>query len=227
MAAGEWYETGATIVFCKSGILGDGQHRLGGCEESGVTIKAQVIFGAPDESFAYMDIGVKRTPGDIFTINGVENANLMAAATARLQNIRYIWPRGYLIKAPGMTAAELYESFLKHDGLKASVKYGRAFGKNRFLEASLATALHYVCARKCREDADRFFFKAASGVGILKKNEPEARLRDRLTENLGTLSKMSVRYKSALVIKAWNARRAGLTPRSIEFDSEETFPRPR
>ena len=227
MVAGDWHDTGATIVFCKSGALGDGQHRLGGIVESGATIKAQIVFGAPDESFAYMDIGAKRTPGDIFTINGVENANLMAAATARLQSIRYIWPRGYTKKAPGKTAAELYDIFLEHEGLKASAKFGRAFGKNRFLEMSLATALHYVCAQKSRDAADRFFNKVATGTGILKTNEPESRLRDRLTANLGAVSKLSIRHKSALTIKAWNSSRAGLTPKSIAFDDEENFPRPR
>ncbi len=225
MSAGNWRDTGATIVFCKSGILGDGQHRLGGCVESGVTMNAQIIFGRPDDSFAYMDMGAKRTAADIFTINGVENAVLMSAATAKVASVRYVWSRGLVAKSPGLTAAQLYDLYLNHIGIQRSAQYGRDFNTKRLLEASLATALHYLCARKNREEADRFFRKSASGLGILKKNDPCARLRERLIDNLTGNSKLPARHKAALVIKAWNNHRAGLSPRRLDFDLDETFPR--
>lgn len=226
MTEGRFHWTRLPIIFSDAGRLIDGQHRLIACVKSGVTIKSDVVFGAPDEAFAYIDVGKKRSSGDIFAIEKVENANLMAAATLKLISILELWPRS-LGKSPNLTVSEVYERYAAFPRLSESAHFGHAFNKARIMEGSLATALHYYCAQKNRAMANEFFEKVATGVGITGKNDPAARLRDRLIANLASEDKMSARRKAGLVIKAWNAFRDGRPCKVLKYTDDEAWPRAR
>src|SRR6185437_3150702 len=76
-----WKLTGETIILSKSGRLLNGQHRLHACIAAGIAFQTFVVFGVEDDAFAFMDVGRKRTAGDIFSIHGVTAANKMASAT--------------------------------------------------------------------------------------------------------------------------------------------------
>lgn len=226
MESGRFHWTRLPIIFSDAGRLIDGQHRLIACVKSGVTIKSDVVFGAPDEAFAFIDVGKKRSGGDIFAIKGVENANLVAAATLKMVAILELWPRS-VSKNPRLTVSEVYERFLAFPRFEESVHFGHIFNKARIMEGSLATALHYYCAQKNRAMADEFFEKVASGIGITGKSDPVNRLRDRLIANLAAEDKMHPRRKAGLTIKAWNAFRAGQPCKVLKYTDDETWPRAR
>ncbi len=228
MIKGTWPNTGATITFSKTGRLLDGQHRLSACVKVDMSINFDVRFGIEDSAFAFIDAGKKRSAGDIFSINGVKNARLMAAATSRLSNLQQGWPGGAKSdkQTYKLTAAEIYTQFLTHPELPKSTHYGMIFkDQGAFLETALATSLHYICAQKCRRDADIFFTMVADGIGLKSKRDPVARLRVRLLNNQTADEKFGMRKKAALTLKAWNVFRLGRTMGNLKFDDSEAFPR--
>lgn len=64
MRRGEWTPTHQGIAFSVSGKLIDGQHRLFAITKAGIAQSMLVVNGVPDEAFAVLDIGVKRSISD-------------------------------------------------------------------------------------------------------------------------------------------------------------------
>ena len=67
------------IVFDVSGKLIDGQHRLHAVISCGISVEMLVMTGAPIESGQIIDFGKPRTAGDVLKIDGIQNANNIAA----------------------------------------------------------------------------------------------------------------------------------------------------
>lgn len=65
MKNGEWKLLHQPIAFDEKGVLLDGQHRLLAVLQSGVTIETLVAWEAERASFDCIDIGAKRSLGDI------------------------------------------------------------------------------------------------------------------------------------------------------------------
>lgn len=214
MEAGEWRYTREPIIFSDAGRVIDGQHRLMACIEAEAPFTADVAFGAPDEAFAFIDVGAPRTAGDIFAINGVKSSIITASMT------RMVWKyqRGRNTVDGGtggkLTNAELYEEFLKMDGLQDSLPIVYKFQSSRLASPSVMGALHYICSRKNRAKADEFFHKICDGGA---GNGPAAELHRRLVKNATSADKMRVDYLAGLVLTAWNRDRKGLSGRGLSF----------
>ena len=224
MRNGLWIYTRQPIIFSDHERLIDGQHRLEACIESGDSFEADIAFGAPDEAFSRIDIGKKRTAADIFHIHGVENCNNIASAS------RWVWiyENDYMRGQHGdpgkhITPEELYEFYLTHPRLDDSMHIAHAFkNRERLVPPSLAMAIHYLCARKSRKQADDFFEKVSTGVGLMSKSDPAWKLRSRLiayAEQGGAGSRTRL---AGEIIQAWNAMRANRKSVKWEFDK---FPR--
>lgn len=221
-----WRYTRVPVIFSNKGRLIDGQHRLTACMESGVPLKADVAFGADDESFYCIDVGKKRTSADIFSINGVKDAPLMAAATAWVYNYD---TQGNLRRRGAsdnrLTSFELYEAYCNLPGLHDSAWSGRLVAKSKIAPPSLVCALHYICARKCRRAADDFFRKVGEGIGFSDKNDPAFKLHKQLIENALNNEKLTYPTIAAMFLKTWNASRGGRPIRKVDFQPDERFPR--
>lgn len=218
MKAGLWRETFETIQF--SHRLLQGQHRLHASVDSGCAFVAWVAFGADDKTFAYIDIGKKRTAGDIFAINGVGNHTVVAAA------VKWIW--GYenhertnraraASFASGVTdPGPLFEYYKTLDAvrLQASAKFASKFSAKRLPNPTLAVGVHYVCSGKSKAHADEFFEKVATGIGFTSKSDPAYKLRDRLTDASKPLSRAE---QAVYMIEAWNAARLGRKVSAFEY----------
>lgn len=221
-----WRYTRVPVIFSNQGRLIDGQHRLQACMESGVSLKADVAFGADDEAFYCIDIGKKRTSADIFSINGVKDAPLMAAATAWVVNYDSTGNMNRRGAADNrLTAYELYGEFCKYPGLHDSAWAGRLVAKSKIAPPSLVCALHYICARKSQRDADVFFRKVGEGIGWSSKNDPAFKLHKQLIENAIDQTKLTYPTIAAMFIKAWNASRGGRPIGKVDFQPDERFPR--
>lgn len=228
MKAGRWFFTGEPIIFSKNRLL-DGQHRLLACEQAGAAIECLVVVGAPDDAFAFIDVGKTRTASDIFAIHGVPNSQMMAAAT--------VWVVGYdsnsVRSAEGslrqrlglLDHEQLYGEYLKHPGLQESAHFGRLFAINKLAPPSLITALHYVCARKHRKEADAFFEQIADGLGFEGKKDPAYQLHKRLVDNAISQEKLTRSQIAAFFVKAWNARRLNRPVGVLRFNPDEPFPK--
>lgn len=220
MKAGRWRYTGEAIIFSKHRLI-DGQHRLHACLKSGAGFDANITFGAPDEAFAYIDIGRKRTAADIFSINGVQNAALISAAL----QVVLAYDNGRMRGNTRVDSATLHAEYLKHLEIQKSIKIGHAFAKSRVAPPAIMVALHYIAARKSREAADAFFTKLADGIGFAGKKDPAYMLRNRLINSMTAAEKLGRIQVAALTVKAWNAHRLGVPVGVLKFTADETFPR--
>lgn len=96
MISGSFKFNGESIVFGKSGVLLDGQHRLTACVNTGISFLSTVSFGVPDEARDTIDIGAARTLGDTLTIGGMKNGNNVVAVARSI---------GAYIKSGGCSVA--------------------------------------------------------------------------------------------------------------------------
>lgn len=225
MAAGQWEYTRVPIIFSDKGRLIDGQHRLTACVESGAIIETDVAFGAPDEAFAFIDIGKTRTAGDIFAINGVQDSSTIAAA------IKWVYKYNELkaLNNGGLrlSNAELYEYYLQHKGLHDSTKFASKANKTKIVAPSLITALHYLCAGKSRSQADAFYSLLCDGLGATGRFDPAFVVRNKLLDAAMSGDRMGTNMAAGLMINAWNLHRGGLSARGLRFDPNKAFPRVR
>lgn len=81
---GRFVLNGESIIFAWDGTLLNGQHRLEECAETGVPITSVVVFGVDPTAIETMDQGKTRTTGDILTMKGVPNANMVASISRHL-----------------------------------------------------------------------------------------------------------------------------------------------
>src|SRR3546814_15746831 len=71
----------------------------------------------------------------------------------------------------------------------------------------MMVALHYICARKNRAQADVFFESVGAGLGLNDRTAAAYKLHKRLVLNLGATAKLPQIMVAAFTIKAWNAQR--------------------
>jgi len=223
MKSGAWGHKGCgtcePIIFSDKGRILSAQHRLYGALLEGATFRALVVFGEPDENFAYIDQGRRRTAADVFSINGVPNY-LMAAATTR-------WLMSY--ERGGANSGddgaridasnqEAYEAYLGLPELQESIKRaGLRFAADRLPAPAVAVGVHYLCAQKSRRAADEYFEKIATGVGFLNSGEPAKKVRDFLTrQDAGRITRKEV---AAVLVQGWNAVRTNKRLTKISAES--------
>lgn len=230
MGEGRWRLTKQPIIFSKSHKLLDGQHRLHACVESGVTIQAWVDFGDDDDNFAFIDIGKPRGASDVFSISGVQNATLVSAATRLIYGYdtgRLTGSKSGLSISP--TPKELLEFYQTCAHLEKSLPVARLFADSRLAPPSVMMAMHYVCARKNRAQADGFFEQVATGIGFTSNKEPAYKLHKRLVDNLTGAARLPSLVIAAYTIKAWNAYRSGKPVGLLRWRGEqkpdESFPK--
>lgn len=223
-----WQYTGETIVFSGSGRLLNGQHRLVACINAGVRFPCLVAFDVPDDAFKFMDIGIRRTAGHIFSIEGIKNANLVAAIARIVYSYQSSNSWGGRVFSE-VENDDLLEFYYKHEGIQRSLKHARLL--HDLLVKRWAGACHYICAQKNRAEADEFFECIATGLKLDKKTDPRYVARKRLIDNRGKNpgDKQADAYLAAYVMKAWNARRRGEPLNFIKWRTEqnpnEVFPR--
>lgn len=224
MSAGRWHFTGQPIIFSAKRLI-DGQHRLAAIVKAGIAIDALIVFGAPDDSFAFIDVGRVRTAADVFSIHNVKFASIMASAVKWI----YEYENGRFSNAAGFTTTldheALFEEYQKHPGLQDSAWVAGEIAKTRLCSPSLMVAVHYVAAKKSRKEADEFFKKVGEGLGFTGKKDPAYKLHRRLIDSARSQEKLGRLQLTALVIKSWNAHRLGRDVGTLKFSPDETFPK--
>lgn len=228
MSAGLWGYTRTPIQFSDERLI-DGQKRLMAVVKSGITARFDIAFGAPDDSFDLIDIGEKRTAGHIFAIHGVPNWTLAAAATGIVVNYEAgTTQSGVTANSYGRRSSKaLYNEYQARPDLPRSIPFGRLFATNAGIAPpALMTALHYICAKHNRAQADEFFTKLATGENINRK-DAVFYLRKRLLGNKG-LERLSRVAIFALTLKAWNAMRGARPVGGLTYNPDrEVMPRAR
>lgn len=208
MKAGRWHMNGETIKIDKEGTILDGQHRLLACVQSDVSFVSYIVRGLEPEVYLTIDIGSKRTCSDALAREGVKHSAATASAVRWLIRIEQAhMSRGN--ESAELTPAKTLEEVAKHPeivtfaGLCCSVK---------FVPPSLLTALVYKFWQIDQDKAIAFLSDLQTGEN-LSSGDPVHTLRNRLIdmrmENKGRRVYTPYFEICALIIRAWNARRAG------------------
>ncbi len=224
MQRGQWTQNGETIKFSKTGRLLDGQHRLASIIKSGKSFTIPVVNGLDDKSFNTIDTGRLRTASDIISVNGYSNSSRVAATIKFLIAFEKGKFSSSNPKREGITNIDTIEYMNNNKGLIEFVDNASSiYIKTRHLSPSLLAGLHYIFSKVNVEQADHFFEKYHTGVG-LEKEDPILVLRDKLMQNSINKSKLKIRDKVILVITCWNAFRKGTKVKSIKLGTD-LFPK--
>lgn len=227
MSNGNWKFDGQPIRLSESGALLDGQHRLSAIIKSGTTQKFLIIKGIDEEAFKVMDTGKSRSSGDLFSIEGIDNAKAVASAS----KIIYRLKRG-TSSSGGSTSKESNTDLLNfyYDNPKISdfVSRGNTLYKefSRVLTPAQIGALSYLMAERSITHSEEFWNKLCTGIG-LDKGDPIRVLRTKLMDDkYVNKAKLPWREKVAIIYKTWNHYRKGTThSKFIRWDSsKEKFP---
>lgn len=224
---GEWEFNGDAIRFDAAGHLIDGQHRLLAVIQAGMPIVTLVVFGLEAPAMDTIDIGKRRSIGDIMFLHGETDATALAST------VNYVWTYKthgtWLVnQKQRATPAQLLAVLDQHPSIRQSILIGhRAGRKVREISRNLAAALHYLFSERDRTRADEFFELLASGAG-LELDDPIYRLRERLMNPRRKFMQrpMPLAEVAALTIKAWNAYSQGRRLRVLVWrpGQGEAFP---
>jgi hypothetical protein len=250
MLTGNWMETGEPLKFAGTGELLDGQHRLIAVIKAatdGITLPGgnklepqpdlkvwfTIAHGLDKDSQRAMDIGAPRSLADSLHLDRGETNVTTLASVIR---VVHAWESGYrkqIGKRELTTNASLLAFFDKDPDLfRNLVAAVRQENKRIPLAPSVLALAHYILEDRDPEEARFFFDRLADGQGMFK-GDPIYELRERLAEMRDRNGVGGHRYMAhtlALVIKAWNAFRAGEKVSILSFkmggQHPESFPEP-
>jgi hypothetical protein len=215
MRDGKWKRNGETVKFSKSGRLLDGQHRLAGCVQANKPFVSFVVLGLEDETFDTIDVGMKRTPGNMLAMAGIGNSNLTAAAARAAM---FLKPPSKIGNMRGGGATRVTEhEILDFVRAHPRVEYWSAFVKQHkgfsvFGNHALLAAMLFIFDSINPIAADDFSKKLLTGQN-LGEDDPILMLRNRLiqinTMNRTTRKLLDVREVAASIVNGWNAYREG------------------
>lgn len=228
MKGGTFNLTGDTIKFSVEGDLLDGQHRLHAIVKSNTTQQMMVARGLESESFKYIDIGKKRSAGDVLGIMGMKYPHRVAAVTKFImmfKNGNYAGAM-YSDAASKVTHAKISEYAEENlDSITESMRFG--FDKeNKIVPPVLLSAMHFIFKSINSNDADEFSWKLASGANLTKDN-PIYVLRQKMIMDIRQQKKIRSLEQLALFCKAWNLYRKNQRVSTLKWDGlKDPFPKP-
>lgn len=202
MAKGEWENTGEPIIVSDEKMLNDGQHRLMGLIEAGVSVTMDIRLGVARHAFGATNAGRKRSAGDaIGMMLEVKNANAVAAA-ARLI---LMYERGLPEHGEDrMSNNQIVGAIERWPDLPASFT-NHVVKLRRTLRNRVVSALAFIASRTANEaSVEEFFAVLQTGYGDAAN--PPHMLRELLIH--GTSISNSGRIATfAQCLIAWNAWR--------------------
>lgn len=186
-----------------------------------------VVRDIPAEVMPTVDAGAKRTYADALRIQGEENTAVLAAVTRRA----VLWDRGYRTKTGSLspTATELGAFLETHAQLRGSAEVANKLASKTLLPASIIGLCHWLFSDLDPDEAGHFLARLADGDG-LAADDPISALRNRIVKMRVGGGRVSETEALALVIMAWNARRAGETRSKLQLPrgglTSENIPEP-
>jgi hypothetical protein len=220
---------GETIVFADDvhgkEILSNGAHRLTAIAQStGPGVWSVVVRGVLLRTQETVDSGVARTSGDMLHLRGEANSNVLAAA---LLHVYVFTERGYFGYTGGgqhVTKTELAMTLQNNPGIHDSMNFAKTC-KTVVASGGLIVAAHYLTSRLDAGDAEYFFNRLGDGQGLVL-GDPILTLRNVLLKDRTVPVSMLPRRRAAIIVRAWNAYRAGERLTKFQWTGQDAFPRP-
>jgi hypothetical protein len=196
-----WEINGETIIFDAQGRLIEGQHRLQAVVDTDTSLWSLIVVGIDQDRFKTMGQGSKRSAGDILSIRGEKDARNLAAA------LRWVWRyehRQMMNPHPLITDDELADTIWVHQEIVDSITYGHQ--AQGLAAPGMVTALHYLCSRVHKADANDFFWRFTKGQN-LDEGHPILILRNSLMKSTKLRRVMRDERKAPMIVVAWNLLR--------------------
>jgi len=135
MAPGHWLFTGDAIRFTIKPELIDGQHRMRAPIEAEATLQMVCVFGLEPRAKHALDMGRKRSAGDVLALKGYSQSSRLSGAACQLLHIKHN------SQSVRVTNAEIEAIVEKHPKL-ADVTHH--FNSTCGISPALLTALYYI-----------------------------------------------------------------------------------
>jgi hypothetical protein len=200
MVNGDWELSDSCICFDVNENLINGQHRLQACVQSNISFYAFVARGMPITTYRVLDIGRKRTLGNLLHMEGHKQPTIVPAAARWLLKLKE--GKSTQSGRRKLSHAEIRRVVEAHEGLESSAhRTWNAFG----LKPSLLTAVHYITSELIGEQdlANDFVSVFVKGESFYKGDAAKA-WRERLIrmkENYMRLKDTDLLFGTA---HAWN-----------------------
>lgn len=219
MKHGDWRLTGETVIFSKQGILNDGQHRLLACIQAQVSFVTDVRFGVERDTFDCVDIGQKRSAAQVLGIEGEQNAAVLAGALRMLISYRM---KNYHLNIKGVQPSIIAEVLHKNPKMRdSSARAQSTYREFKLIPPSALCLCHFLFASINKEEADQFMLDLGAGVSM-KKDDPVMALR-RFAMNSPLTGKTASAFFVPLIIRTWNARRAGIDIKHLRSPTDSNW----
>lgn len=240
-----WHDTNEGPVYDTHKILRDAQHRYLAIikaaqalieknvieAEDEFSVRMWVTRDAPEESFAFLNIGMNRTMANQLYIAGHGNSTTLAAICRRIAMWEAGHPTGYTYRP---TRAEIMEALENHPEAQEASNYAKGW-KMGDISPATAGFLYWLLTRDHHEEGVEFMERVRTGTGITDPDKDAvALLRKRLAQDKRRALKSGSQVKSEMVI--WltiRAHNAWLTKENMtklqvpDKLSDKTFIKPR
>jgi hypothetical protein len=212
MEEGNWIFNGDTITFDNKGVQRNGQHRLLSCIDSNTPIYCLVVTGVQPESFMSMDMGKKRSGGDILSIEGVKNHSNACATLKTIYNFKNNRYGINISSQPlSLSNTEMMTFYNSLNGIEESITYGVKMAKRDecLMAPSLVSTFHYLLGEVDKEKSMIFMDKLCLGYNI-EEGSPIQSLRSKITkEKTDKNYKITRSELMANIVYAWNKFKNG------------------
>lgn len=204
IANGDWSLNGEPIIVSDTGLLNDGQHRCSAVVKAARSIKAVVTIGVERDSRLTVDQGKVRTAGDYLGMEGIADANHVAAVAS------YVWQyeqKGRLTRSTKdlPTKVQIQQSLRDHPKIIESLHSLPSASRNIARSRSILAFCHYLFSRRSGHTAATYFLMRLMIGDELKTTDPIYLCRERLNSS----TRMRPEEKVELIFRAWNhSRRA-------------------
>ena len=220
---GRWELNGEPIIIDSNGQIVDGQHRLWACVDSNTTISTLIVYGVSPSVINTIDTGTKRIAKDCLDMHNIANSTL-AASTIKLINQ---FERGTYSDVGSfnrvMSNQQVIDFYYDNmNKLENSISLANSLYKkcNRIISTSIISGLHFLFDKKSKSQAEEFFNKLCTGIGLVD-GSPITALRNKLTREAVDGNKtMSQKDKVQNIIFAWNKFRSGEKCKSIKVPQD-------
>lgn len=188
-------------------LILDGQHRLNAIAEDPTNTGAVVLvtWGLDPDVQDTIDLGSKRTYGDIFKLSGYVQPNVLASVV-RLVGA---WETGdrRFSKNYTFTTREMRDVLQRHPGILRSVEIAcRTQHEFKPVRKSVAGLCHWMFSQVDEGEAVWFFQRLGDGAEMPKEH-PVMKLRKRLTDDRGGGMSTPNAKQAVYYMRAWNAYR--------------------
>lgn len=204
LTPGAFHHTNEGFAFYTNGTLSDGQHRLAAIIRSEKTVKMDIRYGVPLEAGPSINIGIRRRPGDVLSLLGYNDTNVLAAA------LKIVWQylnddRRLVVRFSDhehlVSMVEMYGQ--GETGLLKYLKLGRMIYTALKIPPSSAAAAAYLIG--IPPDEGEEYFAGLLGTGERYANDPRTALERQVNNARLQNKRLNGLWLTALQISAYRA----------------------